>query len=604
VCGNACAIGSCSLGACSYAFPYVPSNFNPASAALNPGATNATTSFDCTTTTFNSTTGQFTFVGTCPGFVAPTPVAITQSGGPDAVVLAFQDIVIPSGSTFKVEGNKPVIIAVYGDATITGTLSASASGATAGAGGSQLCTGASGTNGGDDTNSDEGASGAGGGAFATAGANGGDGRNNTNGVGGAAIGNDTLIPLRGGCPGGSGGKGTSGSTAPAGGAGGGGVQLSVAGTLSVTGVIAAAGGGGQKGTSEEDGGGGGGSGGGILLEGDSVSIATGAWVTANGGGGGAGNPHNGTGSTAGANGGASTTAQATGGTGSGTGGDGGKGAAAAGSATVGSDRGTTALGCGFLGLGACYGAGGGGGGGTGRIRINASSTCSMSGNTSGSFTGTSSCIPSVPPDTTCSSLTYNSRSYWFCTNTRSWKTARDNCMNQGYNLVTIGDSAENSFVDTNLAGSGWIGFTDQNTPDKYSTEGTFKWQSGRAIPYTNWNGGEPNDSGGNEDCTELGDGGGWNDVSCTATRAYVCEQNDVTNTATVSENAAATATCTSGTIQGWTSMYGYAGGGTCPTSCGTCTLGQTSCSVTFNNTNCGDCNSGTGKPGQIRLSCQ
>jgi hypothetical protein len=25
--------------------------------------------------------------------------------------------------------------------------------------------------------------------------------------------------------------------------------------------------------------------------------------------------------------------------------------------------------------------------------------------------------------------------------------------------------------------------------------------------------------------------------------------------------------------------------------------------VTFNNTNCGDCNSGTAKPGELRLSC-
>ena len=32
-------------------------------------------------------------------------------------------------------------------------------------------------------------------------------------------------------------------------------------------------------------------------------------------------------------------------------------------------------------------------------------------------------------------------------------------------------------------------------------------------------------------------------------------------------------------------------------------LGATSCSVTFDNTNCGDCNSGYTKTGEIRLYC-
>src|SRR5262249_23259674 len=43
-------------------------------------------------------------------------------------------------------------------------------------------------------------------------------------------------------------------------------------------------------------------------------------------------------------------------------------------------------------------------------------------------------------------------------------------------------------------------------------EGTFVWVSGEPVTYTNWNPGEPNNSGGNENYTEmLGSNGQWND---------------------------------------------------------------------------------------------
>ena len=44
----------------------------------------------------------------------------------------------------------------------------------------------------------------------------------------------------------------------------------------------------------------------------------------------------------------------------------------------------------------------------------------------------------------------------------------------------------------------------------------------------NWLPGEPNDSGNNEDCSEMfyssGYHGKWNDLSCTAMRAHVCKK--------------------------------------------------------------------------------
>ena len=71
----------------------------------------------------------------------------------------------------------------------------------------------------------------------------------------------------------------------------------------------------------------------------------------------------------------------------------------------------------------------------------------------------------------------------------------------GY-LVTINDVEENDWIVANFAiGSEpnyiYIGFTDE------VTEGDFVWLNGEPVTYTNWQDGEPNDSGGNEDVTLL-----------------------------------------------------------------------------------------------------
>jgi hypothetical protein len=78
----------------------------------------------------------------------------------------------------------------------------------------------------------------------------------------------------------------------------------------------------------------------------------------------------------------------------------------------------------------------------------------------------------------------------------------------------------------------------------------------------------------------------------------------VTHRQRVSESQSASLTCSSGTIQEFTSMYGAGCGGTCPQPCGPCTLGATSCSVAYNNDNCGDCSAGCNKPGELAITCQ
>jgi hypothetical protein len=305
----------------------VPTNFDPT--PLGPDSTPRTV-LDCGESVFDSTSSTFT--NWC-GQAEPRVATVTPSGGSELVVLGFQGLDIAPGSTLRLVGTRPVVVAVFGDTTIAGTLNASANGVTAGAGGNQTCGSSAGVNG--TGSSSSGGGGGGGGGFGAKGGDGGNGDSSNNfGTGGVARGAETLSPLLGGCAGGRGGGCT---TTPDGGGGGGAVQIAAAGILRITGAVLSNGGQGVTGCGSEGGGTGGGSGGAILLEGDVVDVAAAAQVTANGGRGGNGR----------------------------NGGSGGLGGTATSAAQNGQNHGSNG--------------GGGGGGAVGRIRVNAASSCTLAG---------------------------------------------------------------------------------------------------------------------------------------------------------------------------------------------------------------------------------
>ena len=223
----------------------------------------------------------------------PAPQTIAQSGGPSIDVLAFRSLAVASGVTVNFAGTNAVMILVFGDATIAGSLHAdgatgvtsSSTAGASGAGGGASCSGSTGG-----TGSAGHTSGGGGAGAKTAG---GVGAGGVGGTGGTAGNVFSSTALRGGCAGGASGDWACTSS---GGGGGGALQISVAGTLTVTGTITANGGAGGNGNCASagvlpgpnhtygGGGGGGGSGGIVRLEG--VTVSNSGTISVNGGSGG------------------------------------------------------------------------------------------------------------------------------------------------------------------------------------------------------------------------------------------------------------------------------------------------------------------------------
>lgn len=371
---------------CLQDFEYVPANFPTDEHRPQVGGI----FLNCGVTRIDTTPGANpVLTNWCPGQPVPQLQLQTQVSGPDAVVLSTTELFVGDAGVLEVVGSRPLVLAVYGNAAVSGLVYAGANGTTPGPGGSltTYCTtarGGSGTSTGQYPGSGAGGGGAG---FGTPGAPGGPGQllsgstvvqSLAGGVPGGTV-SDTLSPLRGGCPGGFGGA-SSGSVFTLGGIGGGGggaLQLSVSRTLRVGGTLSASGGGGVGGkytTAGGAGAGGGGSGGALLLEADDLQVLASGKLSANGGGGGQGG---GTGFDGGSgdDGYNDDTSNAQGGSGGTTiGGPGGVGGALT-PPTAGHDGGSTAVTGSGSNRFSDLGGGGGGGGAAGVIRLRPTSAC-------------------------------------------------------------------------------------------------------------------------------------------------------------------------------------------------------------------------------------
>ena len=105
----------------------------------------------------------------------------------------------------------------------------------------------------------------------------------------------------------------------------------------------------------------------------------------------------------------------------------------------------------------------------------------------------------------------------------------------GANLISVQSAAENADLVQALSNQGysaeviWIGYSDA------ITEGSYVWYDGAPLSYSNWAPGEPNDAGGNEDCTQIYPDGSWNDLNCAGYNSLsvievnICPQVSVVN---------------------------------------------------------------------------
>src|SRR5262249_22353581 len=120
-------------------FDYAPSNFDPAAITqIGPGI-----DLECPSPQLD--TDALDFSSWC-GQPAPRTMMHPQSGAPEAVVIALGDLRVGAATTLKVFGTRAVIFAVFGNATIEGTIDASGDLARPGSGGAfgDLCNGLSG----------------------------------------------------------------------------------------------------------------------------------------------------------------------------------------------------------------------------------------------------------------------------------------------------------------------------------------------------------------------------------------------------------------------------------------------------------------------------
>ncbi|MGZ3429160.1 MAG: hypothetical protein ACXVCV_21055, partial [Polyangia bacterium] len=219
---------------------------------------------------------------------------VTQASGPSVGVFSVAGLTLVGAAKITIKGTNAFALASAGSVSLGGIVDASCSGPMPGPGGfaggmsamdgsgPAAGAGKAGLNAGGPAGQ---ASGGGGAGYGDSGGSGGLIATQTTPNGGVAFGDLTTptFTLTGGPGGGGGGQPMGGK----GGGGGGAVQISVNGTLTVSGTINVGGCGGLHGA-KSTGGGGGGAGGAIVLEATHVTLASTAVLAANGGGGAAG----------------------------------------------------------------------------------------------------------------------------------------------------------------------------------------------------------------------------------------------------------------------------------------------------------------------------
>ena len=111
--------------------------------------------------------------------------------------------------------------------------------------------------------------------------------------------------------------------------------------------------------------------------------------------------------------------------------------------------------------------------------------------------------------------------FLLCVVPLTWDDARAACEGFGTTLATASGFWLNDRLGQATASLGytWIGLSD------LVQEGVWRWESGVAYRYSRWAPGEPNNSGGSENCagTNFNGVGVWNDFTCNTVLPFACD---------------------------------------------------------------------------------
>ncbi|XP_060772571.1 C-type lectin domain family 4 member M-like isoform X1 [Neoarius graeffei] len=118
---------------------------------------------------------------------------------------------------------------------------------------------------------------------------------------------------------------------------------------------------------------------------------------------------------------------------------------------------------------------------------------------------------------------FNYSFYYISTQGKSWTESRQDCREQGADLVIINNREEQEFINKLLCNRKvWIGLNDRETEDMW------KWVDDTTLTTGHWGQGEPNGREINEDCVLTGDRinlfNNWADYPCDDQFIGICEK--------------------------------------------------------------------------------
>ncbi|KAG9259839.1 macrophage mannose receptor 1-like, partial [Astyanax mexicanus] len=116
--------------------------------------------------------------------------------------------------------------------------------------------------------------------------------------------------------------------------------------------------------------------------------------------------------------------------------------------------------------------------------------------------------------------------YHFISKGRSYSEAQQYCRSTHTDLATINSEADMqnllATVSGGYSGAAWIGLYRQSTPLWHWSLPDHQYYTHGGTQYRNWQPGEPNNSGGSENCGSMGDNGKFSDTPCTVKKPFIC----------------------------------------------------------------------------------